>query len=398
MSTLTPLKRNKPTTRELLAGVKVIDVDTHITEWDDLWTSRAPASLKDRVPQVRQVDGKRTWVIEGDTYLAQGSSSAIRSDGSKCTGMSFLDLRGLPEAHPGAYEVQARVAMMDQQGIFAQVAYPNVLGFGGQAAMKIDADLRVASTKIFNDAMAEFQADSSQRIYPMGLLPWWDVKLAVAEAERCSKMGLRGVNIASEPHAHGLPSLGSQYWDPLWETCAGLNMPVNFHIGASDSSMSWYSKASWPERNPDEKLALGGVMMFIDNLQVMGNILMSRFLERHPGLKIVSVESGAGWVPYLIEALEHMSRESNLEYKVPLLEIFRRQIYVCTFFERRNLVDTVHQVGVDNVMFETDYPHPACLFPDGLDHVTDAVADLTAEERFKIFSGNAAKVYNIDIR
>jgi predicted TIM-barrel fold metal-dependent hydrolase len=112
---------------------------------------------------------------------------------------------------------------------------------------------------------------------------------------------------------------------------------------------------------------------------------------------VVSVESGAGWIPYLLEALEYMSVEAGLTYKTPPSEVFKRQIYACTFFERANFVDTVKQVGVDNIMFETDFPHPACLFPDGLDYMVDAIAALTEEERFKIFSGNAARVYNIDM-
>ncbi len=114
-------------------------------------------------------------------------------------------------------------------------------------------------------------------------------------------------------------------------------------------------------------------------------------------LRNVSVESGAGWVPYILEALEYMSVEASLPYEVPPSEVFRRQIYACTFFERRNLVDTVRQVGADNILFETDFPHPSCLFPDSLDYAVDALAELMWEERFKNFSGNAAKLYNIDI-
>jgi predicted TIM-barrel fold metal-dependent hydrolase len=92
-----------------------------------------------------------------------------------------------------------------------------------------------------------------------------------------------------------------------------------------------------------------------------------------------------------------MSVEAGLTYKTPPSEVFKRQIYACTFFERANFADTVRQVGEDNIMFETDFPHPACLFPDGLDYMVDAIAALTPEQRFKIFSGNAARVYNIDI-
>ena len=397
MNKVASIHRGEATAREMLGDIKVIDVDTHVSEWYDLWTSRAPASLKDKVPRYATKDGANCWIIGEDTFLsASCANSAIMKDGSKLPGMGFVTTE-LPAVHEGAHDVRARVAYMDAAGIHAQIAYPNVLGFGGQKAMAIDESLRLASISIFNDAMAEMQAESNDRIFPMALLPWWDVNKAAKEAERCHGMGLRGVNINPDPHSHGLPALYDAHWDPLWSTCAGLGMPVNFHIGASDESMSWFDSASWPGYSPGQRIAMGGVMLFVGNLRVMGNILMSGFLERHPGLKIVSVESGAGWIPYLIEAIDYMSKESDLKYSVPIKEVFRRQVYACTFFERENLIQTMRQVGVDNIMFETDFPHPACLYPDSLEYLAGPIAEMTQEERFKFFSGNAAKLYRIPL-
>ncbi|WP_174275127.1 amidohydrolase family protein [Sphingomonas bacterium] len=397
MATVTPLRASKPTARDLLGGIKVIDVDTHISEPHDLWTSRAPARLKPMMPRIAGEGADRKWVIGDNIHLAtRSANSAIMRDGSKIKGMDFMQIE-VPDVHAGASNVFERVKMMDEQGIHAQIAYPNVLGFGGQRAMKVDEELRVASIRIFNDAMADVQKDSGQRIFPMALLPWWDVEKAVQETERCLKLGLKGININSDPQDHGLPSLGERHWDRLWEACTANDIPVNFHIGASDSSSSWYFSSTWPERNESERLAMGGLMLFIGNLRVVANILLSRFLERHPKLKVVSVESGAGWIPYLLEALEYMSGEAGIDYSPSPTEVFNRQIYACTFFERKNFVQTIRQVGADNIMFETDFPHPACLYPDGLDYMVDAIAEMTVEERFKIFSGNAARVYNLDI-
>jgi hypothetical protein len=166
-------------TRQLLSGIKVVDADTHISEWYDLWTSRAPARWKARVPQVKQIDGSVAWIIDGVDMLNRiGATSAVRKDGSKAAGMSFRDVQ-LDDAHPGAYNVKARLQYMDEQGIAAQIAYPNLLGFGGQKAMTLDPELRLVCTQIFNDAMFELQEESNHRIYPMAMVPWWDVKLAV---------------------------------------------------------------------------------------------------------------------------------------------------------------------------------------------------------------------------
>ena len=387
----------KPTAMEMLAGIKIIDVDTHVSEWDDLWTARAPERLRNLVPRVTETDGKRHWVIGEDQFLFDSfASCSVMPDGTKARGIGFFD-REIDQVHKAAWDVDARVKFMDEQGIYAQIAYPNILGFGGQRSMKVDPDLRLASVQIYNDAMMEMQARSGQRIFPMALLPWWDIEASLKETERCMKGGMKGINISSDPHVHGIPSLGEAHWDPLWDMCQSNGLPVNFHIGASDVSTSWYFNASWPEMSGEQKVTLGGLMLFATNQRVLASILASRFLERFPSLKIVSVESGAGWIPFLLEGLEYMSYEGGVDYETSPSDVFKRQIYACTFFERRNFVDTLRRVGVDNIMFETDYPHPACLYPDSFDYMADAIAEMTEEERFRVFSGNAARVYNIAI-
>ncbi|MCX7863720.1 MAG: amidohydrolase, partial [Novosphingobium sp.] len=393
MASVTQLK---PTARDLLAGIKIIDVDTHLSEPHDLWTSRAPVSLKHLVPRVVETGGKRHWVIGEDHFLFDSfASCSVMPDGAKARGIGFFD-RDVGQIHPPAHDTAQRVKFMDEQGIYAQIVYPNILGFGGQRGMQVDPAIRLASIRIFNDAMIDMQNESGQRLFGMALLPWWDIEESVKEAERCMKAGMKGININSDPHAHGIPSLGEAHWDPLWDLCQSEGLPVNFHIGASDISTSWYFNAAWPEMSGEQKVTLGGLMLFATNQRVMASILVSRFLERFPALKIVSVESGAGWIPFLLEGLEYMSVEGGVDYATPPSEVFRRQIYACTFFERRNFVDTIRKVGVDNIMFETDYPHPACLYPDSFDYMIDALVEMTAEERFKVFSGNAARVYNID--
>jgi len=388
-------------TRDLIEDIKIIDADTHLSEPHDLWTSRAPARLKDRVPRVKIVDGVRKWVIDDDIPLSAGASpiSVIHKDGSKSRSLEFFNYQ-IEDVHAGSYDTAARLKVMDETNIFAQIVYPNVLGFGGQNAGKVDAELRVASIEIFNDAMAELQAGSSGRIFPMALLPWWDVKQSVKETERAHRMGLRGVNINSDPHLQkGIPDLADPHWDPLWETCAGLNMPVNFHIGASDSAMDWFGNSFWPSESWDVRFVIGSSMLFFGNARVMANILMSGILDRHPTIKFVSVESGIGWIPFLLETLEYQLAENAAGTKFALTpaEYFARNVYSSFWFERRNIADSIRQVGVDNVMFETDFPHPTCLYPDPLQHAASGLATLDMPSRRKILSGNAARLYNIPL-
>jgi predicted TIM-barrel fold metal-dependent hydrolase len=397
-------------TGDLIQGIKIVDVDTHISEPLDLWTSRAPAKWRERVPQMRkQADGKWLWTIDGDRSMGVGSAaSVIFADGRKADGVEFTDWQ-VNEVHPGCSKVKERLEVMDETGVWAQVIYPNVMGFGGQGRGKmgdkslppIDPELRLISTQIYNEAMAEMQRESGNRLLPMALLPWWDIKLAMAEAERCYAMGMRGVNINSDPHTHGMQDLSGDYWTPLWELCSDRNLPVNFHIGASDSSASWYGETPWPGLNPSKKLTIGGTMMFMSNARVLSNLIVSGLLERFPKLKFVSVESGLGWIPFILEGLTYALRENGTEGRANLsmtpLEYFRRQIFACFWFENDDVAHTIRKLGVDNCMFETDFPHPTCLYPSPLEQARDGLAALTREERVKVLSANAARVYHIDL-
>ncbi len=389
----------------VFGGRKVIDVDTHLVEPHDLWTKRAPAKLKDRVPQVKVVNGVRSWVIDGDKILLEGAipSSTVKRDGSKWPGLEFIKHQ-IEEVHPSSYSIPERLQMMDATGIAAQILYPNILGFGGQHAVKVDGELRLASVEIFNDAMAEIQSESAQRIFPMAMLPWWDVKLSVKEIERVHAMGLKGININSDPHtftrADGskLPDLGQAHWYPMWEACQAFDMPVNFHIGASEQSMDWLGSQGWPGLHFDMRAALGGAMLFINNGRVMGNLILSGLLDRYPKLKFVSVESGIGWVPFLLEAIDWEYQEVAVnvaKLKHPPSEYFKSNFYACFWFERRDLSRQIKAVGVDNVLFETDFPHPVCLYP--IDDVDKAMSGLTEAEKVRVLSGNAAKVYQIEV-
>ncbi|MBV1917170.1 MAG: amidohydrolase [Sphingomonadaceae bacterium] len=386
-------------------GRKVVDVDTHLTEPHDLWTSRAPASIRDRVPQVKDVDGQRSWVIDGDLVINQGArpASTIGRDGIKLPGLDFMDL-SFDSCHPASHSTSDRVELMDATGIAAQVIYPNILGFGGQNAAKVDPELRLACIEIYNDAMAEMQQDSGQRIFPMALLPWWDVKQAVAEIERTQAMGLRGININSDPHNHTgldgeqLPSLDSEKWNPMWEACQALDLPINFHIGASDQMMDWFGDQAWPSIDQDIAMRIGSAMLFVNNGRVMMNIILSGMLDRYEKLNFVSVESGLGWIPFTLEALDSQYMEaspSSRKLRKMPSEYFSSNFLSCFWFERKNLSKTIKELGAHTVMFETDFPHPTCLYP--IDDVDTAMGDLTEEEKVMVLSGNAERVYKLPI-
>ena len=395
-----PVKVKSP-----FGGRTVIDIDAHYSEPHDLWTKRAPAKFKDRVPRVGTLDGKPHWLIDADSPIHFGAapSSTIRKDGSKAHGMECIDFQ-FDDVHVASWDVKTRLAMMDEMGLSAQIVYPNVLGFGGQAGAKVDPELRLVSTRIFNDAMAEMQDESGQRIFPMALLPWWDRKLMIEETRRCHAMGLRGVNINPEPFEHKgadgnpLPDLGHEHWNDFWALCEELDLPINFHIGASDSNMNWGYERAWASNTLNAKYIVTSTMLFLANAATMANLVLSGLLDRFPKLKFVSVESGLGWVPFFAEALDYQFAEAGGDDRLGKRpsDYLRSNIYTSFWFERGNLVRDIQRVGIDNVMFETDFPHPTCLYP--IDDMTKAFEGLGEADIRKVLSGNAARVYNLPFK
>ena len=384
-----------------LAGVRVIDTDTHLTEPHDLWTAQAPAGLKDRMPHVAEVDGAATWVIGGAVLGRAGGGGVIGRDGSKINAQKGLFEWTIDDIHQGAYDPVVRVEMMDEMGIWAEVLYPNVIGLGGQGIASVvqDPALRLTLLQMYNDHMGQVQEVSGTRLLPMGVLPSWSVEACVDEAERLHQMGFRGVNMTSDPQDLGAPDLASTAWDPLWATCSARGLPVHFHIGASLTTMNFFGNYPWPSQQEDIALGIGGTLLFVGNARVVVNVICSGLLDRHPSLKMVSVESGCGWIPFILEALDYEMEENAprviAELSLRPSEYFRRQLYATTWFERRNLANVVASVGEDNIMFETDFPHPTCLFPHPLKTAAQNMVDLAPSVQRKILSENALRLYRL---
>lgn len=402
---------------ESIKGIKVIDTDTHLTEPADLWTSRAPAKYRDVVPRVQFLDNSYfesnlgwapdggtgtspVWVVEDSTLMGYaGGASVINRSDEKVRGSAFIHWP-LTEVSPAATQVGPRLAYMDRVGIWGQIVYPNAVGFGGQAVANIkDNRLRLLILEIWNDAMAEIQEQSGGRIMGMGLIPWWDAEAARKEVGRVHRLGLHGVNTNADPQNQGFPDLSDPFFAPMWEACEEYELPVNFHIGASVSQLSYMGIAAWPSMDNDKKLALGSSMLYIGNARIIANFIYSGLLDRHPRLKLVTVESGIGWIPFILDALDYQALENNIsDLQLKPSEYFRRQCFGCFWFEsERRFMDDVKRLGIDNCMFETDFPHPTCLYPEPLDSIAQAfdAQGVPWETRAKLLSGNAAHVYNV---
>ena len=384
------------------ADLFVVDADSHWCEPPDWFTSIAPAAYKDRVPRVEDVDGEPTWVFDGNPIGRHGAGGVIGRDGVKEEADIALFQWTSDQIHEGAYDPEVRIQVMDECGIDAQVIFPSTIGLGGQDLGLVDDEaLARVTIEIYNDRMSQIQEDSGNRLLPMPIMPAWSIDACVTEAERVAASGARGINMTSDPQDLGAPDLADPAWDPFWDTCAGLGLPVHFHIGASVTAMSFYSQYAWPSHHPNTLLALGGTLLFIGNARVVANTIASGMFDRHPDLKIVSVESGVGWIPFILEALDYELAENAPKQLAGMQkkpsEYFASNLFATFWFEnnRNKLPELIEAVGEDSILFETDFPHPTCLYPSPLETVASKMATLAPQTRAKIMGENARKLYRL---
>lgn len=389
---------------KLADEVRVIDADTHLTEAHDLWLKRAPHGYEDRVPRVEEVEGEPTWLIDGQPLGPARGGGVLDRDGEKFPFTESMAVWGIDRVHQAAYDPETRLRVMDECGIHAQVLFPNSIGLGGQALATAVADpnLRRLCVEIYNDAMAELQDWSGLRFLPMPVLPAWSIEDSVREAARAAGLGLRGVNMTSDPQDAGSPDLADRAWDPLWEVCADLSLPVHFHIGASLTAMDFFGNYFWPSQHEYVKPAIGGTMLFINNARVVVNTVFAGIFDRHPNLKMVSVESGVGWIPFILETMdyelwENAPTQAGELSRMPS-EYFKDHWYATFWFEKNqgDVQGLIDSVGEDNVLFETDFPHPTCLYPSPLDTMAEKMDTLRPETRRKVMAENAARLYRLE--
>jgi predicted TIM-barrel fold metal-dependent hydrolase len=381
-----------------MTAYSIIDVDTHVTEAPDLWTSRVPARMRDAVPRI-QIDkhGRNMWYI-GDQPVAKLGMSATAGVGDM-----KKPPNGYDEMHPGAYDADARLEYMDEIGIWAMVMYPNVGGFGNQAFLKLgDLELMLTCVQAYNDWQTEWASSDPRRLLPITSTPFWDVDAAAAEVRRCAAMGHRGILFTGEPQSLGQPVLGDPHWNPLWEVAVEYDLPISFHIGSGnlESGISQEKMKTYGRMAAFTEVA---VEFFMRNGTHLSDLLLCGVLARYPDIKFVSVESGIGWIPFVLEALDYQFIGNRVAEERPDLdmlpsEYFARNVYGCYWFEQiapRRLID---KVGEDNILFETDFPHPTSLFGEEVHkRIRAGLNECEESVKRKILWENARRLYKVEL-
>jgi len=389
----------------------IVDVDAHVVEPPDVWTSRLPAKYRDVGPRIVYAPGGDIKLV-GSSYIeAPGTdgpdvawwfyedrqtslkryiaAAGVPADEVTLSGVTYEDMR------PGCFKPVERVADMTLNGVQAQMCFPNYPRFCGQLFVwGKDKELARLCVQAYNDWMVEeWCGGSDGRLIPLCIVPLWDVALAVAEVRRNAARGVRAVAFSELPAYLDLPSIHTGYWDPFFEACAETGTVLAMHIGSGTKT---------PKTSDDAPEAVGGTIIFGNSVASLVDFLFSGVLHRFPTLKLLYAEAQIGWIPYVLERTDdvwHTHRGwAHGQDKCPELPstYYYRQVHSC-FFKDPVGVSVLDRVGIDNVMFETDYPHQDGTWPQSREAAALQFGHLPQDQIDKIARGNAIKLLGLEL-
>ena len=377
-----------------------IDADTHVTETGDVWTARLPEKFQDAAPRmIRTDEGTDVWHFGSREQAIPVGATAMAGWPEPFPSIP----KNLDECAPGAYDAKARLEYMDEIGAWAMALYPNVGGFGSESFLGLnDPELMLACVRAYNDWLIDWISPDPRRFIPVMATPFWDVEATVAEIERCREIGHKAILFTAAPQDYGMPFIGDPHWNPIWSAAQDVDLPISLHIGSGDFQDQMMNPERFAAHGIAPTTVSGSMSVLLTNAIQLMDVVMSGILPRNPKLRMVSVESGIGWIPFVKEALDHGFQYARVQNEKPEFtklpgEYIRDQVWACTFFEEFGPQTVLEEVGVDRVLFETDYPHPVCLYGDEVREKIDAAfGDMPEDVREKVLFSNAAELYDVE--
>ena len=381
----------------------LISCDSHAQIHKDAFTSRmSKAKWGDAIPHLVETTDKEHMAIAFDRpverWFINGTMVGNRGVCNCPTVMDDPMRKYFPqrwdEVPAIVYDPAERLKALDRDGIDGEVLFPND-PVQSSAFLQGDAAFELDCVRAYNDAIAEWR-EVSKRYVPLALIPYMsDIDVAVAEVTRAVKKGHKGITMLAEPSQTqpGLKHFNDPYWYPLWEVCQDLDVPIHWHAGAGLK----LQLTRWKGYTRNQEQAMGPSGSFSTQAQFIPNLIFSGVLDLYPTLKWVCAETGLGWVNYILEGCNHEWERRHLWTEgitTRPSDLFRRQIYVDFWYEAAG-VQQRHNIGIDNIMWESDYPHSTSTYPESWEFVKRSLEGVPQDERDKLLYGNAMKLYKL---
>jgi predicted TIM-barrel fold metal-dependent hydrolase len=366
-----------------------ISVGSHVNPLPTMWAEYLPAAFRERAPKIVERSHPRRGTIEMLSFEGRESpfnfisaDAGVSSEAAEPIGRKFSDGR------PGGYDPAARLQDLDRDGVDAELL------FDGVSMLKTeDRDLKFAMIQAYNNWLVDFCRHAPSRLFGIAYLPTWDAHLAAQEAKRCRALGLRGVLIPTIPGIETPYSMPAEHqynhpaWVPLWQMLEELDMPAHFHVDQGTIAKEFYTDT---------------IILMIANKSMvsepMAVFCCSGVLERHPRLKIVSVESGVGWmafaVPWMDLVFERHRHYTGYKLKEKPSFYFHRQFHG-TYIQDVVGIRNRDIIGVGNILWCNDYPHVDGIWPQSSASIDEHMEGVSAADRHAILAGNAVRLYGL---
>ena len=330
---------------------EVVDCDAHVLEPADLWLRYLEPKFRDRAIRVEETDGVEQLII-GEEIVLQGVVAGLGgAEESKLE--LFSGKKSYVRDSPlDSYDPHARLRRMDDWGIQKCVLFPTI---GILPFPTNDQELANAYCRAYNNWIAEFTQTQPDRLAAVAIVNWHDVDSAAQELDRCIKLGFKGLFVPPETIDGRRPA--NAHFDPLWSRCQEADIPGCFHVIVRFGGAA-VPFAAWHESSPGMifSFGLGGAGQLIPAIT---SVITDQLFDRYPKLKIVSVEAGCGYAPYLMDRLD--AKYEAFQELVPLpkrpSDYVRENCYFVAEQGERLIGAALEHVGDDRIMWGTDYPH-----------------------------------------
>lgn len=361
--------------------MRIIDIDGHVREADDLWERYLDAPFRVRAPKIQRVpNGQMLFLLEGDRYHRKPDESPfhVKRDGSQANPKREL-----------AMDPQARLKDMDLEGIECAMLFPSAALYLPSVEEEAYA---AALCRAYNNWLFDYRRADPRRLLAVAVIPMQEIQAAVAETRRAVlELGAKGIFVRPNPVKGRM--LDDPYYDPLYRTLQELRVPLMVHEGSGA-----YLPTAGVDRFPGQWFFTHTISHPFEQMLASLSLIGNGALERFPELKVVFLESGAGWLPYWLWRMDE--HYELLPFQAPWLKMkpsdyFRRQCYVSCEVDEDHLGATVQALGADHVLFASDYPHWDATFPGAPKALLDR-PDLGSEDKRKIIGENALRILRIE--
>lgn len=374
----------------------LISADSHVVIDRNAFLERMSKSRwGDRIPQVVELNEKgqciHRWTVNGKPLRGRGVCNCPAVMGDPLRNSYPQHWEDVPAK---GYMPSERLKALDADGVDAEVLFPNEPGSFHQYG---DAEFELACVQAYNDALAEWRR-ASERFVPLAMVPLLGgIEPTVAEIKRAATLGHRGIVMFALPGllVKDLPHISDPYWHSLWDACQDCNIPIHLHASAGLARALTFPE--WEGYTAYEQHAAFTVPTAAWPAQIIPNAIFSGIAYRFPRLKWVFAETGIGSVSCVLTACDHeWERRKLWRYGLEQRpsEVIRQQVYVNFWYERAAM-DLRYELGVDNIMWESDYPHIASTYPESWKFVEQSLQGVPEDERKKMLHQNAEFLYQL---